>query len=400
MSAKPEDVRVEPVSLDGAAPENSPLAEVDMLDTSPTLKALPPEAEATARSAPAPHLPSRGRFAPYTSDEFRLFPEAESAIEGLLPAQGIGCIYGPAGAGKSVLLTSMLPALAEGTEWFGRTVKLCTVWCVALEGAAGQRNRVEAIEKHYGRRLPPSVKFTFNDLRLNQHEDVAELAARIEKHGGADVVIIDTLACAMAGGDENSSRDMGLVVAGAKTLQRATGGLVLLVHHTGKDASRGLRGHSSLNAALDACIEVKRHEDYRSWKLVKSRDSEDGVQGAFDLQRVEVRIDSKGRPVSSIVAVPVEMPDEDDRPSGPVHKNQIAALACLKAQIAEVEGLDGVDRITFERSAAIDAVKAVMTGDARHRKERAAEAIDGLLKGGFLAEYDGEISLPEVLDED
>lgn len=340
----------------------------------------------------------RSRFTPYTSDEFSLFPEAESAIASLLPAQGIACIYGPSGAGKSALITSMLPALAEGTEWFGRAVKLCTVWCVALEGAAGQRNRVKAIEKHYRRKLPSSVKFTFSDLRLNQPEDVAELAARIEKHGGADVVIIDTLACAMAGGDENSSRDMGLVVAGAKALQRATGGLVLLVHHTGKDASRGLRGHSSLNAALDACIEVKRHDDYRSWKLVKSRDSEDGVQGAFDLQRVELRVDSKGYPVSSIVAVPVEMPDAGDRPSGPAHKNQIAALACLKPLFEE--RLDGVDQITYERGAAIDAVKAVMTGDARHRKERASEAIDGLLKGGFLAEYDGEIGLPEIPDED
>ena len=40
-------------------------------------------------------------------------------------------------------------------------------------------------------------------------------------------------------------------------LQATLGGLVLAIHHSGKDAGRGLRGHSSLHAALDAVIEVR-----------------------------------------------------------------------------------------------------------------------------------------------
>ncbi|MEJ1165560.1 AAA family ATPase [Variovorax sp. CCNWLW186] len=342
----------------------------------------------------------RPRFAPYTTTEFGLFPEAECAIEGVLPAQGIACAFGPAGVGKSVLMASMIHSLGTGQPWFGREVTPCVVWSVVLEGHAGQRNRMLAIEKHVGQRLPKTTKFVFNDLRLTQPEDVAELADRIRKNGGADVIFIDTLACAMAGGDENSSRDMGLAIAGAKELQRATEGLVVLVHHTGKDASRGLRGHSSLNAALDACIEVKRHEDYRSWKLVKSRDSEDGVQGAFLLEPVEVRIDSKGRPVNSIVVVPTDLPEEPERANAPAHKNQSIALTCLQAHFEMQEVAEDSDMVSIDRTVAIEVVKEVMDAGPRHRKQRAAEAIDGLVKGGFLVEIGGQLSLPADAEDD
>lgn len=349
----------------------------------------------------APALPSsRSRFAPYTSDEFHLFPEAEFAIDGVLPAQGIACVYGPSQAGKSALVLSMGHSLVTGTAWFGREVKRCRAWYLAQEGASGLRNRVQAIENHFGQPLPKSAKFVFNDLRLIAPEDVSELAKRIEKHGGTDVVIIDTLACAMAGGDENSSRDMGLVVAGAKALQRSTGGLVLLVHHTGKDASRGLRGHSSLLAALDTSIEVKRHEDYRSWRLVKSRDSEDGVQGAFVLETVELGLSNKGRPISSIVVIPTDVRDEQETPKVPVHKNQIAALARLMQCFELQHAIEDEDFHGLELDEAVEMVKEVMTAGPRHAKLRAQEAIDGLVNGGFLIERGGILMPPDYTSPD
>lgn len=380
---------------------HSPLPELDLQANEGAGSAAPFMVEYDdADVGPTAQPLHRTRFAPYTTKDFGLFPEGEWAIEGLLPAQGIACVFGPAGAGKSVLNGSMIYSLSTGQPWFGREVEPCAVWSVVLEGPSGQRNRMLAIEKHFGQRLPETAKFVFNDLRLTQPEDVAELADRIGKNGGADVIFIDTLACAMAGGDENSSRDMGLAISGAKALQRVTGGLVVLVHHTGKDASRGLRGHSSLNAALDACIEVKRHEDYRSWKLVKSRDSEDGVQGAFLLEPVEVRIDSKGRPVNSIVVVPTDLPEEPERTNAPAHKNQNLALARLKAHFEVQEAADDPDMVGLNREEAIDVVKEAMEAGPRHRKQRAAEAIDGLVKGGYLVEIDGQYSLPDHRSDD
>jgi len=84
------------------------------------------------------------------------------------------------------------------------------------------------------------------------------------------LLVIDTLTVAASGADENSSSDMGLIIEAAKALQAKLGGLVLLVHHSGKDQSKGLRGHSSLHAALDAAIEVIRnHDNRRRWRIAK-----------------------------------------------------------------------------------------------------------------------------------
>ena len=72
------------------------------------------------------------------------------------------------------------------------------------------------------------------------------------------ICIIDTLNRASPGSDENASADMGKLLAAVKKLEAEIGGLVILCHHTGKDRSQGLRGHSSLHAAMDAEIELRR----------------------------------------------------------------------------------------------------------------------------------------------
>ena len=65
--------------------------------------------------------------------------------------------------------------------------------------------------------------------------DVAELSAAIHANGASGgVVVLDTLNRAVPGAEENDSKDMGAIIAAAKTLQRGVGGWVILVHHTGR----------------------------------------------------------------------------------------------------------------------------------------------------------------------
>ena len=45
------------------------------------------------------------------------------------------------------------------------------------------------------------------------------------------MVVVDTLARSLPGGDENSATDMGLVIEACESIQRALGATVLLVHH-------------------------------------------------------------------------------------------------------------------------------------------------------------------------
>ncbi|MGA0569599.1 AAA family ATPase [Variovorax sp. VNK109] len=341
-----------------------------------------------------PHKP---RYYPYTSDEFGEFGEVEFGIDNLLPTQGQAVIFGAPQSGKSAAALSMVHSLVTGSPWFGREVTARSVLYVAAEGQAGLRQRVQALEKQFDQPLPERARFVFDTLNLLNPEDVQEFIARISM--GEDrpaVVVIDTLACSMPGGDENSSRDMGQVIASTKAIQQAIKGLVVIVHHTGKDASRGMRGHSSLLAALDVAIEVKRHENHRTWTLVKARDTEDGATGAFVLERVELEPDSKGRPRYSIVVVETEVPEQEAGARRPAHKNQLLVLEMLEKRLAELCELESDELEPISHEQAIEtAVEALTAVGPKHRKLRAKEAVDGLVKGGYLVEVNGQLGLPD-----
>ena len=112
----------------------------------------------------------------------------------------------------------------------------------------------------------------------------------------------------MVGRDENSSVDMGKAIAGARRIIAETGASVILVHHSAKDSTRGMRGHSSLLGASDVVIEVKKEHAMRSFTVTKCKEGPDGVSRYFDLRSMTLRHDQDGDPVTSCVVDPAESP--------------------------------------------------------------------------------------------
>lgn len=98
---------------------------------------------------------------------------------------------------------------------------------------------------------------------------------------------------------------MSLVVATCEAIKQRINGLVLLVHHTGKDVTKGSRGYTGLPAAVETSIEVTRTGNSRGWKLIKLRDSQDGLKHGFSLETVHVGFDEEGEPITSCVVNPI-----------------------------------------------------------------------------------------------
>jgi hypothetical protein len=186
--------------------------------------------------------------------------------------------------------------ISRGEHWHGHEIyEPLPVVVVALEGQGGLASRVAGYPVHYGQ---PWERVHYVDCDIFEIADatqVRELTESIAAQYPRCVVVIDTLACAMAGLDENSSRDMARAIEAAKFIQKKLNGLVLIVAHTGKDATKGLRGHSSLIAAVDAAIMVDS-DKRRGWKLTKSKNGPADFCRIFDLAVVEISAGVEGRP--------------------------------------------------------------------------------------------------------
>ena len=336
------------------------------------------------------------RYRLLSADDLRDLPPLAWSVRGVLPAVGLAALFGPSASGKSFLGFDLAAYIAEGRDWFGHRVSAAPVVYLALEGEAGFKLRAEAWEQANGRNLPQGLRLVMQGFKLT--DDVPDLAAAILAAVGAGaVVFIDTLNRAAPLADENSSRDMGEILEGAKELQRLLSGLVLLIHHTGKDAARGLRGHSSLFAAMDCAVEVSRDGDRREWKVSKSKDGADGDAHPFRLEVVQLAPDSDGEPVSSCVVRRDMAAADVTRVKLPQGGNQRLALEALRPlfKASPNFGMAGAPspRPCIELEAAVNAGAARMTCPTDRRATRSREAITGLVSRGVLDCRDGWVWL-------
>jgi len=227
--------------------------------------------------------------------ELRSRPPARWLVKGVLPLRGTASLVGDSNVGKSFCALDLGLAVARGVPWFEREVQQGAVLYVAAEGGYGFGRRLEAYGLHHDVNvdaLPLGIVDDGIDLRTNQIDAQRAIAAAngLEQETKTPVrlIVLDTLARMLSGGDENSSTDMGHVLAMADKIAQATGAVVLIVHHVGKDQQRGARGHSSFRAALDAQIMVTKLKDRCVIRLDKQRDGPTDLEMAYRLETVEL----------------------------------------------------------------------------------------------------------------
>lgn len=337
------------------------------------------------------HTPPK-RFKLLNQSDLAQLPPLTWLVKGVFPSVGIASIYGASGSGKSFICLDLAAAIASGTSWFGRKVKACPVVYVALEAEAGLKQRTDAWCKHHGQALPSGLTFIVDSLNLVSQVDVQALISVLPQ---GCVVIIDTLNRATPDTDENSSKEMGTVLLAAKSIQASINGLVIFVHHTGKNAALGMRGHSSLIAAMDAAIEVNRSGEMRAWEVAKLKDGVDGHCEKFNLHSVIIGLDSDGEPITSCVVLRNTTSTEIKKLRIPQGKNQKTVIEALRPLFDS-----GVTDINAPPSAkCIKLDVAISTGSSKldvesdKKTSRCREVIDGLIESGYFGHHDGRLWL-------
>lgn len=312
--------------------------------------ASPEEFDALVEAAePTPAAPVM-RFPVLSAAAFASGSPPAWLVKHVVPQAELVVLYGASGSGKTFLALDIAGCIARGVPWRGKRVKQGRVVYIAAEGAGGVRNRLAAYAQANDMSLADLDIGVIHDVpNFLDKSDAAAVAASIKASGGAALIIVDTLAQTTAGGDENSGEDMGKALAHCKALHRHTNAVVMLVHHAGKDTSKGARGWSGIRAAADAELEVVR-EEAGSWvRLSKQKDGEDELRWGFALEKVELGVDEDLEPITSCVVLEADAPAQAGarRVLGPVERvvmdvvrGQCAAdgRASVEAVVAEAAG--------------------------------------------------------------
>jgi hypothetical protein len=192
-------------------------------------------------------------------EHLRDLPEPRWTVEEVVP-EGDVVLFGQPSTYKTFVALDLALCVASGKDWHGHSVAQGTVVYVAAEGIRSMRQRIDAWEQVYGPADLSLIFFLGEAVNLLESEPDTMLHNSIvlAARGGDDaqLLVVDTLARSMVGGDENSAKDVGMFLHALSRLPARTR---MVVHHTGKDGESA-RGSGALRGAADMMARIERRD--------------------------------------------------------------------------------------------------------------------------------------------
>ena len=214
------------------------------------------------------------------ADAYQDRPPVEYIAAGLFALPSLNIVYGAPGTLKSFILADLAACAAAGNAWLppapwisgntarGIPTRQCPVmWLDFDNGRRRTHDRFGALGR--ARSLPAETPLFYYSmpspwLDASSKASIGGLALRMQDRG-VKFVVVDNLGVVSGDADENSG-DMVAVMSDFRQLAEATGAAVVLIHHQRKGngtvgrAGETLRGHSSIEAALDLALLIEREE--------------------------------------------------------------------------------------------------------------------------------------------
>ena len=184
-------------------------------------------------------------------------PALPEQIPGWLNLSTLLVIYGPSGVGKTLLAILMALCQTTGRDWLGIPVQARgPAVLVAGEGVGGLPARVRAAKTALDLPLetPAGLHVYPEAVNLMDAVSVAQFIATV-KPIEPTLIMLDTFARCLIGGDENSAGDVGRAITACDLIRRETGATVAPIHHTGKNGDTE-RGSSALRGAADTMLKL------------------------------------------------------------------------------------------------------------------------------------------------
>lgn len=333
-----------------------------------------------------------------TRDDLDNIPAPKSLIRDMLFLDSESWIIGAPGGFKSFVALDWAMHVGRGMGWRGKRVTQGEVVYIVAEGAKGIPLRVRAWEEMYGQRME-GVRFLPEPIQVSDELGWAVLVAACRRIKPV-MIVIDTQARVTVGLEENSARDMGVLIDAVRKLRAATGACVLVVHHTGRNGGDA-RGSSALDGAQDTEIKVERPEVREERAMLtatirtdKQKDGDETAEFDIQLQVVEVGVDEDGELLTSLAIKPHDPFAEPPKRPEPVYlanlvPNQANLLDALREHADHPVGATGAELRAFlkERGIEID-------------RGSAGTALTALLKKELIFQKGAKYVLPEYAPQE
>ena len=256
---------------DSRAPAPSPQDAQDAQQRPPWVAGVivpPAAAQAAQDDSQAPAAATRPPWVRSFQDMLAQQPP-QWLIAGWLAPGDIGMLYGTPGTGKTfvaldIAISAVLGKAAGGGQWaIPRPLRVAYATSEGLSGLGGRLRAIGQRRGLLGMELPGLAICAQLPQLFSAGDDGAVAWATAVQAAAVqpDIVILDTLHGATAGADENSARDMGVVLGSVRYIRDALGCAVLLVHHANK--AGGYRGSSALHGAVDLMARCESDDGLR-----------------------------------------------------------------------------------------------------------------------------------------
>ena len=353
---------------------------------------------------PTPAKPSVWEYPRIKFKDIASDTEVQDFVEDVLVMGALHVVYGQSHAGKTWWVLDIALHVGAGRKWRDKAVDQGLAIYISLEGAASFKLRVDAWGRHFDPERNGQFAMIETPMNLCEVSDISQLVASIKSEAAewgvpVKLIVIDTMARAMAGRSENDPKDLGLLVAHCGTLASETGAAVLLVHHSGKDESRGARGHTLLKAATDVEIEVTKLPTGGHLAHVKKhRDFGDGAEYPFKLTTCVLGLNRRGKDKKSAVIehtgdiVSHTPTPKTDRLSEPMRK-RVSALKEYKRIVADQRFSDDIKDGMLHRDKWRDAMYERVGGNRNAFRMPWTRLLDWFVDHGHIELNNGYVKL-------
>ncbi|WIY27389.1 AAA family ATPase [Parasedimentitalea psychrophila] len=282
-----------------------------------------------------------------SANDFTPDPNTPYIVQHLLHPGQVSMFSGPSNLGKSAIVACISAHVAMGRDFCGLRVSRAAILYVAAEAPKGVLNRAypylsqkaagiapfRVLDKAVDLSNPVIVKKLAHDANLfRDHHNCAEL-----------LIVFDTLNLCIGEGDENSSRDMGKVLANATFIAETTNAHVMIVHHMGASENGRPRGSTTLTANVDTGLTLHKADETQPKgtvfiKVSKQREDEKSEPIAFRIQGYEIGRNRHGELSTVPMAVPFKAHSsliENDSPK-PNKRGQLSLTPAREKDLLRV----------------------------------------------------------------